>query len=292
MKKTIGIVFCLVAVAAIALAIIPTTRDGIHWFWASYRDTTASYESYVKAWPEGRYAPEARALYEEHGWAEAEAANTVQGFNRYLQLHGEGKHVSEARDNIESLHWQEATTANTIKSYLSYAATYPQGRFSRQARTKTSALRTDEAPYDSALHAGTEDSLKEFLADFPGHKKGSEVQQAISDWQKATGLNTTKGYKAFLKKHKTYDFLAEEKVQRLMESANCRQQQERYYILKEVLSKELKEKLQNSYGDCIRADHFCEDCGEPAVGWCHMRDKYVCEEHRYFTQGGTRWRCP
>jgi beta-lactamase superfamily II metal-dependent hydrolase len=36
----------------------------------------------------------------------------------------------------------------------------------------------------------------------------------------------------------------------------------------------------------------CAYCGSKAVGWCHMRNKYVCEEHRYFTQGGVRWRCP
>jgi hypothetical protein len=36
----------------------------------------------------------------------------------------------------------------------------------------------------------------------------------------------------------------------------------------------------------------CEMCGKPAVGWCTMRHIYVCEQHRYFTQGGQYWRCP
>jgi len=36
----------------------------------------------------------------------------------------------------------------------------------------------------------------------------------------------------------------------------------------------------------------CEYCGKEAVGWCHMREKDVCEEHRYFTQDGVSWRCP
>jgi len=36
----------------------------------------------------------------------------------------------------------------------------------------------------------------------------------------------------------------------------------------------------------------CAVCGEPAVGWCHMRRMYVCETHRYFTQDGKNWRCP
>ena len=36
----------------------------------------------------------------------------------------------------------------------------------------------------------------------------------------------------------------------------------------------------------------CEYCGKDAVGWCTIREKDVCEEHRYFTQGGVNWRCP
>jgi hypothetical protein len=118
------------------------------------------------------------------------------------------------------------------------------------------------------------------------------VRQALSDWKKAARQNTAEGCKAFLKKYKTYGFLAEEKVQGLMKSANCRQQQERYRMLEEALSKELKEKLQNIYGDCIRATAFCDYCGRPSVGWCHMRNKQVCETHRFFTEGGTNWRCP
>ena len=36
----------------------------------------------------------------------------------------------------------------------------------------------------------------------------------------------------------------------------------------------------------------CEYCGEESIGWCHMRNKYVCESHHDFYQNGTLWRCP
>lgn len=181
MKKTIVAAIGVFAVVALALAIIPTTRDEIHWRWASHKDETASYESYVKTWPEGRHADEAQARYDEHGWKDAQTANTVNGYERYVQLYSEGKYVAEAKDNIESLHWQEATAANTVRSYRSYVATHPQGKFVQQAETKASALRTDSAPYEAALRTGTEDSLKKFLADFPGHKNEPQAQQAIRD---------------------------------------------------------------------------------------------------------------
>lgn len=181
MKRTIGATIGVLVLAALMLAIIPTTRDEIHWRWVSHKNQTTTYESYVKTWPDGRHATEAKVLYDEHGWADAQAVNNVQGFERYVQLHGEGKHVAEAKDNIESLHWQEATTANTIKSYKSYTSAHPQGKFAQQAATKATALRTDQGPYASAFRTGTETSLRTFLTDYPGHKNESEAQEAIKD---------------------------------------------------------------------------------------------------------------
>jgi hypothetical protein len=181
MKKTIGAAIGVLVVAALALAIIPTTRDEIHWSWASHKDETASYESYVKTWPDGRHAAEAQTRYDGHGWADTQAANTVQGFERYVELHGGGKHVAEAKDNIESLHWQDATTANTVRSYRAYASAHPQGRFAQEADANAAALRSDQAPYDAALRTGTEASLKAFLADYPGHINEAAAQQALKD---------------------------------------------------------------------------------------------------------------
>ncbi len=43
MKKAIGVTIGVLVVVALALAITPTTRDEIHWQWASHKDVTASY---------------------------------------------------------------------------------------------------------------------------------------------------------------------------------------------------------------------------------------------------------
>jgi len=255
MVKKLGAAIGVLAVAAIALAIIPATRDEIHWRWVSYKDETASYEAYVKAWPAGRHIADALGRYDEHGWADALSANTVKEFERYVQLHGEGKHVAEARDNIESLQWQEAvasntaqgfehyirlhsdgkhfaealdniesldwqeaaaagtiqgyeryvqlhgegkhaaeardnieslqwkdaTVAGTIRSYQKYSLAYPQGRYAQEAQKRASALRTDDAVFIAALKNATEATLKQFLEDFPGHRKEPEARQALKD---------------------------------------------------------------------------------------------------------------
>jgi len=206
----------VLAAAAIALVIVPATRDEFHWRWTSYKDVTAGYQSYVARWPAGRHAAEARARSDELGWAEARtantvqgferyvqlhaggqhageardtiealhwqkarAANTVQGFERYVQLHADGKHAGEARANIEALHWQEATTANTIKAYRHYMRAHPEGLHFQEAEMQSAALQTNDAPFVVAMMAGTEDSFRKFIEDFPGHQAQADARQAV-----------------------------------------------------------------------------------------------------------------
>jgi hypothetical protein len=230
MKIVIGAVL----LAGIALA-FPITRDEISWRWATLENETASYESYVKAWPDGRHLAEAKARHDARSWAEAEATNTIPAYERYVKNHGQGKHVAaakdkvdylrwqefaaantvggyelylalhgdgkfaaKARDNIESLRWQQATSTNTIKSYETYASTYPRGRYLQEAQAKVSALRTDDGPFEAALKAGTEARLKGFLEEFPGHRKTADASQAFKD--------ITEGRDIF-------DLLAEKKIE-------------------------------------------------------------------------------
>ncbi len=42
----------------------------------------------------------------------------------------------------------------------------------------------------------------------------------------------------------------------------------------------------------IKPANFCGICGGLAIGYCQMRRIYVCDTHRYFTQGDKSWRCP
>ncbi len=60
MKKALVVTISMLVVLALALAIIPTTRDQLYWYWASHTDETARYEAYLKTWPAGRHAADAQ----------------------------------------------------------------------------------------------------------------------------------------------------------------------------------------------------------------------------------------
>ena len=210
----------VLAVVVIAFAIIPATREEIHWQWASRRDRAVDYQSYLKSWPEGRYVIEADSLYDERSWADATSANTVQGFERYVEAHTDGKHMTEARDNIESshwqdatsantvqgferyveahtdgkhmteardniesLHWQDATSANTFMSIQHYLTQYPKGRFAANAKSKQAELLADDAPFLEARNRGSEGALKTFLHEFPGHRREADARLALKDME-------------------------------------------------------------------------------------------------------------
>ena len=198
MKKTIGVTIGLLVAVALALAIIPTTRDEFHWRWASHKDETASYEAYVKAWPAGRHATEAQARYDLHGWAEAQADNTVQGFEVYVQLHRDGKHVAEAKDRIEALHWQEATAANTVLEFARYIELHSDGKHVAEAKDKIDSLYWQEAT--------AADTVQGFEVYVQLHHDGKHVAEAKDriealHWQEATTNNTIRSYRDYSTAH-------------------------------------------------------------------------------------------
>jgi hypothetical protein len=181
MKKSGLIILSVIVVMGLAMAIIPSTRDEIKWRIVLRQDLTSGFESYLSAWPAGRHSTEAIELYDLYGWADTRLTNTVDGFENYMKVHSGGKYISEAREKIDSLQWQEASSNNTIKSYRTYLEKNPNGKYAKTANANSSALRINQKIYDASLKMGTEASLREFLTDYPGHIKESEVLAAIRD---------------------------------------------------------------------------------------------------------------
>jgi hypothetical protein len=166
---------------ALGVAATPAARDELHWRWAAHGDAKSGYASYVQAWPGGRHAPEARARFDAHSWAEAAAVNTIDAFTRYLHAHPDGGHAAAARDGIDALQWQQATAGHSIASYQRYSTSQPRGKFAPEAAAKSAALRADLGLYDAALRAGTAASLETFLAQYPGHVKETEAKVALAE---------------------------------------------------------------------------------------------------------------
>ena len=262
------------------------------WAQASSSDTMEAYKRYLRLHTDGKHVVEAENKLELLHWKEAVASNTVQGLDRYLQRYNNGIFADEALNKRELLFWREAAEQNTILALNDYIDTYSDGQFVQEANDKIALLRDDKAPYEAAIRGGTEFSLNQFLIKYPGHKKEKEMTRVLAEWQKSKAQDTAAGYRTFIRKYKKYASMADDNIRRKISTAACQDKKRIFNDIRGVLSKTLKNELMAAYGGCINATHFCATCGEPAVGWCHMRNIYVCEKHRYFTQGGVHWRCP
>ncbi len=194
MKRTIGISLAVLAVVAPALAIIPTTRDEIHWRWAAHRDRATGYRSYAETWPDGRHAMEAQRRYDERDWANAQAVNAVEAYEQYLVFHGEGRHTAEAQDHIDTLRWQEAVTANTAERFQRYLRLHGEGRHAAEAQDHIDALHWQEA-----TTANTVEGFERYLQLRPEGKHVAQAGENLDSlrWHEAATAHTIRSYQDY-----------------------------------------------------------------------------------------------
>jgi hypothetical protein len=82
------------------------------------------------------------------------------------------------RDDVQ---WQLADNKGTAAGYASYLEAWPQGAHAPEAKSRNAALLKDERIYTAALKTGNEDSLEQFLAEYPGHVKQDEARKVLQD---------------------------------------------------------------------------------------------------------------
>jgi len=114
-------------------------------------------------------------------WNRAQKAGTLHAYREYERDYPEGRHLAEARTRIDEMTWDEAIEGGTIRSIQAYVDAYPQGRFRDDALHRIDALRVDDKPFLMMLQRRTPEALQEFLAEFPGHVRQAEAQQAFRD---------------------------------------------------------------------------------------------------------------
>lgn len=132
-QRTILLFAALVLLAGCA----SETRD---WDAARQRNTTASYQAFLRKHPNAQRSGEARERIELLDWQKTEAEATPEAFRRFLQEHPSGSHEKPAKTRLEALSWESAKKANTIQAFEAYLKDYPQGGFAAEARANAEAL--------------------------------------------------------------------------------------------------------------------------------------------------------
>lgn len=115
------------------------------WREACRRDTIGQYEAYLKEFPDGPHADEARncitRLRDDNRWAASCRKNTLEAYRLYQTDWPKGRHISECRQIIDELIWYAALNENTIESYENYIRNSTTGKYVGKARKKIRRLK-------------------------------------------------------------------------------------------------------------------------------------------------------
>jgi hypothetical protein len=179
-RNPIVVVLVLIAAAAGAAFAFPQVRDEAQWLAAGFsghnQDST---RTYLKDWPAGRHAAEARERTDEFGWTTASQVNLLDNYQAYLRDWPSGRHAAEAKNAIEEIDWSEAKASNTFKSLQGYRDRYPTGAHQTEAAAGQTALLADDTPYAQALKTGGVAAINQFLTDYPGHAREADARAAL-----------------------------------------------------------------------------------------------------------------
>lgn len=94
------------ALLVLTLAFSACSRRQMEWETARAADTIASYERFLKSFPQGEFSGQAQArateLREARDWKRAVATNTLAGYQQFVAQYPDGRMSDEARIRIES----------------------------------------------------------------------------------------------------------------------------------------------------------------------------------------------
>jgi cell division protein FtsN len=155
-------------ICAVAIGLAGCSGEQSDWEKARASNNADSYESFVKKYPNGSFAPQAQArlkeLYEERDWQKARDADTPDSYQAFLKQYPEGKWAEEARIRVENFNLAQtpagaaAPPGATTTGASPAAAARPAPTTQRAPAATTPAAATAAGDYGVQLGAYTSGS--------------------------------------------------------------------------------------------------------------------------------------
>lgn len=181
-----------------AIAEATHREDDAAWAKALEQPGRAAYLAYLKDYPTGRHAGDAKAALamldradDDAAWHLAAKENTETAYARYLDEWPEGHYRDEAQDRFQALKqgrldaeeqarseadthaWEQARQKDTPADYL---REYPNGRYRKAAEDLQQEIDADHAAWKAAEGDDTEAGYTRYLND---HPQGRHRQDAL-----------------------------------------------------------------------------------------------------------------
>ncbi len=194
-------------------------QDRQAWQEANRRQTPVAIETYLKAYPHGRYSQQAldqivQFARDTRNWKDAQLRDSILAYQAYLRDFPQGLHINAAREKLDELtqderDWQLAYLQNTILSFEGYLRNRTRGKFREQAQQHIEKLKEAILVPDPSVTTDTDPVtvLDEQL----------RVEADTKAWNAALRQRTVLGFEDYLEKHPqgNYRYAAQAQIKRL-----------------------------------------------------------------------------
>jgi TPR repeat protein len=147
--------------------------------WESARDSAniGAVQEYLKQYPKGRFAGQARVLIATLKAVPAKPAESISPFSR---------------EDSQTALWNEVQKGNSVDDYNAYLAQYPKGKYIALAKSRikklqeeaaTEASRKDQDAWEAADKSGSEDGYQGYLKGWPDGRYAKLAQVRIRKLQ-------------------------------------------------------------------------------------------------------------
>lgn len=127
-------------VAATVVVLVACASDEGLWTKAQKADTIAAYQEYLRDYPQGKFATQARTRVVERELSLAEAAGTEAALEAFLASHPDSPVRGRADEQLAQLRFASAESAGTADAYAAFLKQHPGSALAAKARSKRSEL--------------------------------------------------------------------------------------------------------------------------------------------------------
>jgi hypothetical protein len=115
-------------------------------------------------------------------WKEV-ADEDPQAIQAFLKQYPDGRFAAEARRKAESLEWDSVKDSNDLPSLDGFVKRYPQGQFAAEARKKISLIGKEQEDYRLVSNSNNQAELQQFLSAHPDGTSAQSVRQRLANIQ-------------------------------------------------------------------------------------------------------------
>jgi hypothetical protein len=159
------------------------SKDNDAWAAAGQQNSTAGYQGYLQAEPEGQHVAEANLRIDELDWKGAISQNTVAGYQTYKQIEAQGRHVADADAQIAALNAAANAAAKAAADQAAAAAQQAAANAQKAAANAQKANAQEAADFKKALELHSSAEYRNYLLAHADSSHAAEIRERLASCQ-------------------------------------------------------------------------------------------------------------